>query len=421
MNSFCDKASEFSQAQKNEIIEICENTNLRQFTTDDIKKFRQELNTVIIAPYDETLVKGVGYNLTASNMIYSLSKRKLLTIHDNKEGKFFKLSPHDTVLILTNEYFFVEENVSGNFYSRVRLVSEGLGHISTTLDPNWRGMFLISLSNTSKKSMKVQISSKTEGKEIKIGIATVVLTGVKTHINTSDNQNTINLDNPAMRIDILKELVEEDKINVNYQNHREFADLVYALDNFKEEKRDIHDTIAKIRSDLQGIDTALMVEENGEKVKIHINSLGWLDFEGDTELKRKLCHLKRHLDKKNYDITRPENKAEIKQEIDVLRKECDYILLCENVRQIHEIIDAHINKLKKHDKINFVIKRIFEKLPSIFSIIVLFTIFILCVISLFSIDVSIEPLEELTNIKKIIITIVLGAVIPKLISDIFKK
>ena len=80
MNSFCDKASEFSQAQKNEIIEICENTNLRQFTTDDIKKFRQELNTVIIAPYDETLVKGVGYNLTASNMIYSSVSYTHLTL-----------------------------------------------------------------------------------------------------------------------------------------------------------------------------------------------------------------------------------------------------------------------------------------------------------------------------------------------------
>lgn len=417
MNRACDTSPEFNDKQRNEIIEICEETNLRQFNTDDIKRFRQELSTVIIAPYDESLVKGVGYNLTASNMIYSLTKRKLLNIQDNEEGKFFKLAPHDTVLILTNEYFFVEENVSGNFYSRVRLVSEGLGHISTTLDPNWRGMFLISLSNTSKKSIKVKISSKTEGKEIKIGIATVVLTGVKPHIHTSDNQNTINLDNPAMRIDILKELVEEDRIKINYPNHKEFAELVNALDNFKEEKRDIHNIIAKIRLDLQGIDTALMVEENGEKVKIHINCLDWLDFDGDAELKRKLRNLKRHLDKKNYDITKPDVKAEIKQEIDVLRKECDYILLCENVRQIHEIIDSHVNKLKRHDKFNSFVRGIFNNASKIFAFLGLVTILVLAIFSLLSIDVGTNPMEKMTDLTKIIITGSSAA----LLSFIFKK
>lgn len=56
----------------------------RQFSTTDIKNFRKDLTTVIIAPYSESQVKGVGYNLTASNMVYSLAKRKLLTIYNTK-------------------------------------------------------------------------------------------------------------------------------------------------------------------------------------------------------------------------------------------------------------------------------------------------------------------------------------------------
>ncbi len=416
-NNVCNNKKDkiFKDEEVKEIINIVEKMNIRQFTTEDIKNFRKELNTVIIAPYNENQVKGVGYNLTASNMIYSLSKHRLLKIKDNKEGKFFYLSAHDTALILTNEYFDVSNNVAGSFYSRVRRVSEGLGQISTTLDPGWNGMFLISLNNSTNRTIKVQISSKTEGQENKIGIATVVLTG--TDSTNSYINEKINLDNPAMRIDILKELVNTERVIINKYKHNSFKTLVNSLDNFIPKSNPTYDYINKIKKELECIDNALMYEKKPVEVKQHINSLNWFSYEENQELKRKINELNKYLSIDDYLIINEEkNFKELKEEIDKLKKECDYILLCENVNQIHNLIDDHIEKYNKYSSINSTLDFIIKWKNTIIG-------FIAAIIS--TIIIAILLIQNNTNLdfyQKIIliITPIFTTLISNLIGKLFK-
>lgn len=416
-NNSCIEENEiiFKEKEETAIKNIVKEMNIRQFTTDDIKRFRKELSTVIIAPYNENQVKGVGYNLTASNMIYSLSKHKLLKIKDSKEGKFFYLSGHDTALILTNEYFDVSNNVAGSFYSRVRRVSEGLGQISTTLDPGWKGMFLISLNNSTNKTIKVQISSKTEGQENKIGIATVVLTGTVSQNNFIDEK--INLDNPAMRIDILKELVNTERVIVNKYEHNSFKTLVNNLDNFIPTNNPTYDFINKIKEELECIDNALMYEKNPVEVKKHINSLNWFSYEGNQELKRKINELNRYLSIDNYLIMERKNIfEELKEEVDKLKKECDYILLCENVNQIHNLIDNHIRQYNKYSSINSTLDFIIKWKNTIIGFIAATISTIIIAILLVQTNTKLDFYEKLI----LIMTPVFTTLISNLISKLFK-
>jgi len=55
----------------------------------------------------------------------------------------------ETVLISTEEYIGLPKNktVAGIIESKVSIVSKGLSHVSTTLDPDWEGHLLIAVTN----------------------------------------------------------------------------------------------------------------------------------------------------------------------------------------------------------------------------------------------------------------------------------
>lgn len=44
-------------------------------TSQDIETCRDELEDLIIAPYDSSRAKGTGYNLSLSEMIYSITRK----------------------------------------------------------------------------------------------------------------------------------------------------------------------------------------------------------------------------------------------------------------------------------------------------------------------------------------------------------
>ena len=73
------------------------------------------------------------------------------------EQLYVYINPRDTVLVLSKEYLQLSANISGNVFSRVSTVSAGLGHISTTIDPLWKGALLIAISNPSSERIKLVI------------------------------------------------------------------------------------------------------------------------------------------------------------------------------------------------------------------------------------------------------------------------
>lgn len=100
---------------------------------------------IIIFPFKEKLLKGIGYNLTVSRFAWSLSTKKRLKM--NSANTHHIVEPGDTALIETNETVWVSKKIGGTFQAKVDRMSEGFSAISTTLDPGWIGPLLIAITN----------------------------------------------------------------------------------------------------------------------------------------------------------------------------------------------------------------------------------------------------------------------------------
>ena len=75
---------------------------------EDYRKARKEVSDIVIAPFDENKAKGVGYNLAASMLVYSVNKKRLVKVKENDREVYIEIAPHDTVLTLSHEYLVVD-------------------------------------------------------------------------------------------------------------------------------------------------------------------------------------------------------------------------------------------------------------------------------------------------------------------------
>src|SRR3990170_3677287 len=137
---------------------------------------------IVIEPFSEDGLTPVGYDFHIGDFVYSLEGGLL----EPTEG-FYILPAESTIQILTKESLWVSKRIAGLFHSKVSLVSKGLSHISTTLDPNWYGPLLITLRNNNKTPFKISVSS---------AFVTLVMFKVLTPTQTPHNK-------PAFRRDIL--------------------------------------------------------------------------------------------------------------------------------------------------------------------------------------------------------------------------
>lgn len=103
-------------------------------------------NNIYVHPLILDNIRGNTINLTASEMAWSLTNKKSI-VKKNNGRKVIEIPAHDTVLIETEESVYVSSNIGGTYHSRVSMVSSGLGHIGTTLDPSWIGPSLIAIHN----------------------------------------------------------------------------------------------------------------------------------------------------------------------------------------------------------------------------------------------------------------------------------
>lgn len=152
---------------------------------------------IMIMPFSQNNVRGLGYNLTPTLFCYSIRKKRLLRIHYSGGSAYIYIPKNDTVLFYSRECIYVSKAYKGAFYSRVRIVSEGLGHVSTTLDPGWSGPGVFSINNPMGKRVKFYLYQDTFGKQTYNCIVTLELTQA---VGKSDYQH----DNPPYRLDVLK-------------------------------------------------------------------------------------------------------------------------------------------------------------------------------------------------------------------------
>ncbi|BAW95982.1 hypothetical protein NIES970_09010 [[Synechococcus] sp. NIES-970] len=113
-----------------------------------------EISKLSIYPFSKESLGALGYDLRVGNEWLSLKTGKKKDI--NKDCPCV-IEPGDTANILTLEHIKMPENCSlaGLITSRVTLVSKGLSHISTNVDPDWDGELLIAIHNHSSQAVTI--------------------------------------------------------------------------------------------------------------------------------------------------------------------------------------------------------------------------------------------------------------------------
>lgn len=123
-------------------------------TDTDIKKIlctdnvRVGKNKIHIYPYEEECLTPVGYDVRIGNRYVSAIDARLYDMNENDQ---VTIKPGDTVLITTLEKVDMpdDRSISAFITSKVSIVAKGLSHISTNIDPDWKGNLLIAIHNPS--------------------------------------------------------------------------------------------------------------------------------------------------------------------------------------------------------------------------------------------------------------------------------
>lgn len=174
----------------------------------DIKQYINK-NEIVIYPYNEENLTGLGYNLSFTKFIYSLNKKTLCEIECEGNELFCYAEPNDTLLIISHEAVWITKSLSGTFYSKVGIVSKGFGHISTTLDPEWEGPLLFSLNNPTNQRIKLSIGNKIEnGIKYETFVTLIFHKMISKANKTHDNE-------PGRIYDILKHVKDDLKAKNN--------------------------------------------------------------------------------------------------------------------------------------------------------------------------------------------------------------
>ena len=210
---------------------------------NDIKQYIYS-GDIKIYPFEQKNLTGIGYNLSTTNFAFSINRGVLLTVFSKTTSEgirhYINIPPNDTVLFFSKEYISVSNKIAGTFHSKVGCVCQGLGHISTTLDPTWHGQLIISVNNPTNTNIEFDLDTKSGN------IFTMFLYKFETPVEGLDIH-----DNNSGRCDLLMERflgqipkqyrdkhLELKKFVVN-----EFADSLNGYDDFL--NNDINDKYAR--------------------------------------------------------------------------------------------------------------------------------------------------------------------------------
>ncbi len=107
---------------------------------------------IYIYPTKHLIIKGASVDLSASRFAWSLKTKK--SIYDN-EKRVIKIPAFDSAVIFTNEVLYVTNKIAGTYHSKVSFTANGLGHIGTTLDPEFIGPSKIIIHNHSSEDFEL--------------------------------------------------------------------------------------------------------------------------------------------------------------------------------------------------------------------------------------------------------------------------
>lgn len=311
-------------------------------TAKEISACREQLTDLIIAPFDEAKAKGIGYNLALSEMIYSITRNRLVPICREAQETFFYLRPHETILALSHEYIKVTDKIAGSFHSRVRMTAQGVGSTSTTLDPGWKGMLLFSLNNPTRKKIKILISTRVDGASKTNAVVTLVAcrTAGDNAAQAPADQLPLHLDNPPMRIDIWSELTAKPLRLFHNRDYQHFCRLVESLSPFASQPSQEIWWLDDVSSLLTQLRVAIDAQQSEAEIRaalIRMEDIHDLPHDVQKRLHKLTAALHQDVDILNF-CRQPAYQSAIQ----LADREVQYQLLCDQVAQIHARISAQV-------------------------------------------------------------------------------
>lgn len=120
---------------------------------------------IFIYPFKgkEHSIRGCCVCLTASEYAYTFNidqqtqQKQTLLLKDQQDNKFIKIPSRKTAIIWTNESVFVDNYLCGAIHSQVKLVSQGIGHLGTRVNPNYGGVMAIAIHNLSDNDIQIKV------------------------------------------------------------------------------------------------------------------------------------------------------------------------------------------------------------------------------------------------------------------------
>ena len=117
---------------------------------------------IIVLPFSnkEDNLRGCDIKLKASRFAYIFEKSSPNFPHPNRckvNGEVLLIPAHKTAIVWTEEFIYINNSLCGSLHSKVKLVSKGLGHIGTRVNPNWGGILAIALHNHSSSDIEIGV------------------------------------------------------------------------------------------------------------------------------------------------------------------------------------------------------------------------------------------------------------------------
>ncbi|MFE1242973.1 hypothetical protein ACFW35_02485 [Fictibacillus sp. NPDC058756] len=185
----------------------------------DIMREIMNGENLMIHPLKVDNIKGSSINLTASKYSWRISDGSSATV-----GNKIVIPAHETVCIYTEESIWVSRRIGGTYHSKVSQVSKGLGHIATTLDPQWLGLSLIAVHNHTSDDIELGVGTT---------FVSIMLNYLETPATKGKNENAASRPDLSSRF----QLSDEEEEFLRKEWHRSYEGLKNAMvnsQNYKE-------------------------------------------------------------------------------------------------------------------------------------------------------------------------------------------
>lgn len=103
---------------------------------------------IIIEPFDTSNVSAISYELSVGPEWLSL--RDPYTVRQLNHGQVITLAPHESIILLSEQYVALPRTIGGLVVPRARKLFEGSTIAATRVDPTWYGRLRIGFTNASQ-------------------------------------------------------------------------------------------------------------------------------------------------------------------------------------------------------------------------------------------------------------------------------